>query len=782
MRNDRLIYLNLFFLSASILCFEVIATRISSVIFVDNYAFIIISLALLGLATGSVFSYYRISTREGGSLSKIASRSSFLLGVTLCLFIILVIGIPITDPFSYFFLLFLPFFFAGIVYAQLYKIYSERSFKLYASDLAGAAAGSVASLGVLSMFGGPNSVLLLVLILLALSVAFMHKRLSKKRVLFSWATLLLLAVALILNGKNEFLGRVPIGDYPEKDFYHVYPDPSISSKIIDSRWSIYGRSDLVQYTHQDMVRQLFVDGAAGTQVYRFNGNVQNTQSILQELLLHNTTAIPFLCLKKEEKRSMLVIGPGGGKEVLLGLFGEIEKITAVEVNPDFVKIVKDHKGFDGGIYSDFSNVMIIVEEGRHYVKQSNDVFDLIVMALPSTEQMQNIEPFATNENYLLTKEAVEDYLKKLSSEGRLIFAVHNEWELLRLITTAVSVFQDMGVTEDETKNHFVVFEAEYAPAVVIKKNTFTLDETLRWKRTCETLPRDLPTVTYLPYGMSDSNRSTINQFLTGVSQSPDRVKRYISQSEYDISPCMDDKPYFYKKYAGIPDEYLWLLAGIVGINFLVVWLPLRFIRRNTADNSLPRVTFPLAIFICIGIGFMILEVSLFQKLVLYLGSPTISLSILLSSLLVGMGAGSYFGRNVFGADVRKRLYVVSMAIVVVGIVLFAVSPAFLTKILEFELPLRAAISFLVILPLAFLLGIPFPSSVQLLTLGDNDRYIPWMYGVNGSMSVLGSVLAAILCMLFGFTPTYFLGLFFYLGIFLISFSSLKKGNPGSVVA
>jgi MFS family permease len=177
-----------------------------------------------------------------------------------------------------------------------------------------------------------------------------------------------------------------------------------------------------------------------------------------------------------------------------------------------------------------------------------------------------------------------------------------------------------------------------------------------------------------------------------------------------------------------------------------------------------------------------LEITLFQKLVLYLGSPTISLSILLSSLLVGMGAGSYVGGNMFGPDVRKRLCVVSIAIVAVGILLLVVSPAILVKSLEFELPLRAATSFLVVLPLAFFLGIPFPSCIQLLTLGRNDRYIPWMYGVNGSMSVLGSVLAVVLSMLFGFTPAYFVGLVFYLGIFVISFLSSKKVNPGSVTA
>ena len=220
----------------------------------------------------------------------------------------------------------------------------------------------------------------------------------------------------------------------------------------------------------------------------------------------------------------------------------------------------------------------------------------------------------------------------------------------------------------------MVLEAEYAPTVVVKKSAFTLDETLRWGTICATLPRDLPAVTYLPYGMTGSNQSAINQFLAGVSQSPDRVRTYINQSRDDISPCTDDKPYFYKKDTGIPGEYLWLLAGTVGINVLVVWLPFRVIRRNSHGRHLPRVALPLTIFDCIGIGFMIVEVSLFQKLVLYLGSPTISLSILLSSLLVGMGTGSYFGRNMFGADVRKRLHVVSIAIVVVGILLFAVSP------------------------------------------------------------------------------------------------------------
>jgi len=770
--SHRLIYLSLFLLSASILCFEVVSTRISSVIFVNDYAFIIISLAVLGLGSGGVFSYYSIKAREGEVLFKSLSRSSFLLGITLCLFIILVIEIPLTNPFIYFFFLFLPFFFAGIVYSQLYKIYSERSFKLYASDLLGAAIGSIASLGVISIFGGPNSILFLALIVFGLAVIFIGSQLSTKKKYPMYSVLFVSFVALLYNGKNEFLGSVPIGNYLEKDFYHVYPDPTVRSQIIDSRWSIYGRSDLVRYSHQDVVRQLFIDGAAGTQMYRFDGNVTKTNPLLFELLLHHSNAIPFLVLEENEKRKMLVIGPGGGKEILIGLFSRVAEITAVEINPDFVAMVKDHRDFDGGIYSDFPNVRVIVEEGRHYVEKSDVNFDLIVMALPSTEQAQSIEPFAMSENYLLTVEAIRGYLNILTPEGRLIFTVHNRLELLRLIVTTVTAFDEMGIQRSEVQNHFVILESEYAPTIVIKKAAFTKEEVSRWHSVIATLPRDYPAVTYLPLGGENNRQTGINRFLSGIVRDRTMMQAYIENDQYNVSPCRDDKPYFYDFRKGAADEYVWLSCGVGAFNLFVLWLPLRAIRRRHENGQRWAVTLPLAILVCIGLGFMILEVSLFQKLVLYLGSPTVSLSILLSSLLAGMAVGSFWGKRLHQASIRNRLLVISSLIVVSGIVLYLGCPYVLAKLVRYSLALRASACFFMVLPFGSLLGIPFPSCIQLLKQQSMERYIPWMYGVNGAMSVLGSVLAAILSLIFGFTPAFFAGLSLYLVIFiLLSFTS-----------
>ena len=155
----KIVYLNLIIISASVISFEIISTRISSVIFVYNYAFIILSLAILGLGCGGIFSYYKIKKKSSTDSFKIISGTVFLIGLSFSLFIVTVIELNITNPFIYFLLLFLPFFFAGIVYSQLFKLYAEHSFKLYASDLTGAAIGSVGSIGIFSLFTAPNAIL-----------------------------------------------------------------------------------------------------------------------------------------------------------------------------------------------------------------------------------------------------------------------------------------------------------------------------------------------------------------------------------------------------------------------------------------------------------------------------------------------------------------------------------------------------------------------------------------------------------------------------------------------
>lgn len=765
------ICINLAIISAVMICFEIIATRISSVIFVYNYAFFILSLAILGLGCGGIFAYYNLKSDDKSKAARIFTVILMVLGASLVVFIIAVTSFRyIVNPVIYFSFLFTPFFLAGIFYSLVFRVYAQFSFRLYAADLTGAALGAILAIGALDIFGGSNSVFLLASIVFCCSVSFMSGWIKKQILIPLYIVLPLLITLLIFNAANEILKPIPIGNFPEKDFHHVYPDPTIKHQIIDSRWSIYGRADLVQYSHQNLVRQMFIDGAAGTQMFHFEGDKNHPSPILQSLLIRYSTAVPFLLLDKTEKNSMLVIGPGGGKEVLTGLLSGVDEITGVEINPDFVRIVKEHWDFNGGIYTEFPNIQILIKEGRHYIKQTPNRYDLIVMALPSTEQLQNIGPYAMSENYLLTVEAIRDYLSKLTPEGRLVLTLHNSWELMRIVVTTFYAFEKMGVEVQAAINHFMILEHELAPTIVIKKNPFTKNEIDRYSIVINSLPKELPAVTYLPFQWNQNRTSSeVNRLLTAIANKNVVLEDYIHQSQFNITPCFDESPYFYNIKKGIPSDLTNLLITVLIINLLVIVIPFILIKQKTSMLMLP-----LLYFACLGIGFMIIEVSMFQKLILYLGSPTISLAILLSSLLVSMGIGSSAGSRIYATNHQKRIQIVASLVIGGGTLFFYLSQSILNFCLQYDLLYRAMVTIVLIFPFGFLLGMLFPSFIQLLKQVELNQYIPWMYGINGTMSVLGSILAVVFSIVLGFTPAFFIGLFFYLIIFVFTFQKIAK--------
>ena len=770
MKAGTRIYINLAIISAVMVCFEIIATRISSVIFVYNYAFIVLSLAILGLGCGGVLAYFKLKSNDEKEAEKIFTVIFMVLGASLFLFILVVTSFKlIVNPVVYFSFLFVPFFLAGIFYSLVFRLYAQISFRIYAADLTGAALGAISAMGALDIFGGSNSVLLLMVMVYCCGVSFMYGRLKKKILVPLYILLALLITLLIYNTSTEILKPIPIGNFPEKDFHYVYTDPAIKHQVIDSRWSIYGRADLVQYSHQNLVRQMFIDGAAGTQMFRFNGDKSNPSPILLNILIQYSTSIPFLLLEKSEKNSMLVIGPGGGKEVLTGLLSGVDEIIGVEINPDFVQIVKDHQDFNGGIYTEFPNIHILVKEGRHFMRQTDRTFDLIVMALPSTEQLQNIGPYAMSENYLLTVEAIQDYLSKLTSEGRLVLTLHNSFELMRLIVSTMCAFERIGVTNQEAINHFMIVEHELAPTIVIKRNPFTKDEIDRYSVVIKSLPEELPAVTYLPFQWHQKRTSSeLNRLLTAIANNNVSLEDYINQSQFNITPCFDDSPFFYKIIKGIPSDIRNLLIAVLMINTLVIAIPFILIKQKSS-----KLILPVLYFVCLGTGFMIIEISMFQKLILYLGSPTISLAILLSSLLVSMGIGSYAGQRIYAANHLKRIHVVSLSIIIIGSVIFFLSQYTLDIFLRHALLPRIIISVLFILPFGFLLGVLFPSCLLLLRARQLSNYIPWMYGINSTMTVLGSILAVIISMMYGFSVSFYAGLIFYAIIFIFSRADVK---------
>lgn len=771
MKKIHQVLLVLFFISVSVLNFEILATRISSVIFVNSFGFIILSLAIMGLAAGAIYEYYREN-----STSEVLSEDSNLFRPVLlhCLSIFLFVGAvtqieAITTPLLFFIFLLFPFVFAGIFYSRVFRIYSEDSFKIYASDLSGAAIGSLMPLLILPTIGPINGILVISLLLIALAASIILIARSRKVVGYILVLGCVLSSLAVSQFSADFLGKIPIGEFEEKDIYHVYDDPTIQSTITDSRWSIFGRSDLVEHSHQNIVKHIFIDGAAGSQMYRFGGDISQLDPTLSSLLLQFTNSVPFLLLEPEQKNSMLVIGPGGGREVLTGLISGMGSITGVEINSDFVQIVKDEAAYNGGLYTSFPNVNIQVKEGRQYVKETDRRFDAIVMALPSTQQLQSIESYALSENYLLTVEALSDYLDILTEEGQLIFTVHNDLEMKKLITTAIKAFEERGVDRPEVLNHFLAVEQRFSPTLVISKQPYTQTKVNQYLNFVQGLPNDLPAITYLPYNWGSLPNTQGNALLTSLRDRTRDLASVTEASGYNISPVYDDSPYFYNIEKNIPGTFVTLFTIVIAFVSLIIFVPYFIAGRKERKPTIVRLRKFLFLFLALGAGFMLLELALFQKLILYLGSPTISLSVLLCSILVGMGLGSATS-NLFGfRSTYQKIYYYSIAVVIGGGIAILLYPAILELLLGKDIFIRGAVSFLLILPLGYVLGVPFPASIRALKESQLEEYVPWMYGVNGATSILGSVSMVIISMIYGFTAAFIAGLLLYLGIVVLMY-------------
>jgi len=200
--------------------------------------------------------------------------------------------------------------------------------------------------------------------------------------------------------------------------------------------------------------------------------------------------------------------------------------------------------------------------------------------------------------------------------------------------------------------------------------------------------------------------------------------------------------------------------------FLISILLVRF-KKEVDKGYLKILRKLLTIIAAIGVGFMVLEVSLFQKLILYLGSSTISLSILLSSLLVGMGLGSFLGEKITPNRHFKRLRVISILIVLYGVILFSVAPYVLNNFLSYNQYIRICVVYAMILPLGLLLGVPFPTVIKFLRDNKYEKYVPWMYGISATSSVLGSVISYLISMASGFNLSFYLGLVLYGLVFVV---------------
>lgn len=775
-RTSRILLAAIFLISLSLIAFEITLSRVLSVLLSYHYVFVILSIALLGLGMGG------LTVHLFGSKESDRQKKFFFLSLFTCLFslalsfsVLLMILIGYLDIHEniliHGFLLFFPFFFGGAVLAKVYRMFPGASARIYGVDLVGAALGALMVMKAVDLLGAINASFLLGVVASVggLLFAIQGEWKNRKGFALSIFSLLIVSILFFMGLSHSFLPDLPIGRNSDKEIHEALDESSSNGKIVETRWSAFGRTDLVGYSHFPDRMDIYIDGTAGSPMYKFNGKVDDPGTAIESLKKDFPGYFPFFSLREDEKNHILVIGPGGGRDILLALMGGVQKITAVEVDRDLVDLVRSYSRYNGGIYDHFRNVKIVVEEGRNFLKRAREKYDLLLLSLPVTNTSRSLEGYALTENFLFTSDSIHDYLDHLTDEGRLIVVGHNDAEILRLLSISLVALNEKGISPVEAMKRIYILGSDDYPVFVMKKAPFEQKEMVELLNSM--IQRGVEKgSSYFPYIRQEEGLNPALVALgLGVLGLHDLI-RMVEEKGFDISAVTDDRPFFYKIEKGIP-KAIWLVFWpSAAICLLTLFFP--FIKKDKPKAAETHDLMKLVVlFLLIGIGFMLIEISFIQRFGLFLGQPVLSLSVLLFSLLTGAGLGSFWSGRIVSDKIKKGIGVASLFVGAITITYTFLLPGTLNQLLGLDLSVRIAATLLLLIPIGFFMGFPFPLGIRYLKEMAMESEIPWMWGVNGVSSVFGSVLTIVVAISIGFTGALLLSACCYFIIFFIFLKS-----------
>lgn len=768
-----------FLLSGAMLMYEILLTRMASVLLTSQYVFIIMGISLLGISFGAVVEY-RIARRRESTPGITPGLWLTAVGLALAgsLFLLVKLGAE-QGKLILVMATAVPFAVSGFAFSRLFRLYAHMSGALYAADLIGAAAGAL----IVPVFLPAAGPVVLVLSGAAAIALFGCVFAAMQKFDAKAVTSIVLAIALsafaMAESNQGILGPIPVGKDHDKDLYRLVHMLGVEPEIVDSRWSTFGRTDLVRFGKDSTAMSIFIDGAAGASMLRFTGDFQDTTASFAGATHQFGAMVPLLTLAEQQKDSALIIGPGGGRDVLIALGAGFKNIAAVEVNPEMVQLVRDYRDFNGGIYTDFENVHVRVAEGRDFLRHSNAKYDLIMLLMPITKSSRSMNAFALSENYLFTKEAFQDYYDHLTGEGSVIIMAHGMSEIAKILTTAVAVLQDRGLPVEAAMDRVYILGSETMPLFGMRRMPLQIQESrilhaaahyTLFDCSLSYIPGVEQQLVRMPISTAvDAGIPMMNPVFLDLASGRMPFTRLTQNTGFNLEPVTDDRPFFFQYSFDLPpviSSLFWLaIAVLVG----VLLVPGHYFRMQVEmqEGRAFKWWLPL-FFVAIGAGYIIIELALFQKLVFYLGDPARSLAILLAALLVGSGVGSFLSRNAMARISVAGGY----SSAGVAVLLLFVMPALYAMLHDATLPTKQ----LVAAALLFIQGIPmgfmFPVGLRAAERAFGRAGVPWMWAINGSASVAGSAIAVALAMMFGYTWSLLFGAFCY----IVAGTSMFKMN------
>ncbi len=757
--------LSVFLITLSGLILEVGLTRIYSASIWYHFAFVAISVALLGWGLGG-FTVHLLKRKKTLSMNLAAILTTlYALAIPLCLWLLVRYPFDMDRLPLYFLAPLLPFYLAGMAISIVFDLRRSEAGSLYFYDLIGAALGAVLVTLLLHVLGGETALLVgaiapaVAAVLMSLSPAgteLRDQRLENRdqkseiggtrsdvkdahdRITASSASprtkmASIIAVVGIIITVSAAFAALKSGAFRVKPgttkAMRNQMDASPGSRIVQTGWNAYSRIDCVEGLPGSFAR-LYIDSDAWTGIRGWDGNLENVQD-----MKWSYRALPF---RLTPNAQTLIIGPGGGPDVVAALASGSKKVTAVEMNPLMLKFVRSYGARAGNLY-DRPDVETVLSEGRNFISRSDRKFDIILLGFVDSWASVASGGLSLSENYLYTAEAMRAYYDHLSDNGILVI-LRWEMDIPRLVSNSVAT---LGAGE-ASKRVVVLMEKEAAPndysqmLFMLRKQPFTEAQTkeisTNWT---QAKPIVMPGGT-APTGIADvlAGRKTLEQ--------------YEAASPIYVGPVFDDSPFYFaiERPYGMPGAIAerllkWLLAPSV-----LLLLAFAIFGKPKGTEVGPYAGSVLY-FAALGFGFIAVELALLQNLTLLVGHPIYTLSVLLFTLLAFGGLGS-------ALSLRVPIWIACAVVAVIGGIEALALPKLVPALLWLPLWGRIVVAILLIAPLGLAMGVPFPRGLRQTGQGSLAPP-PFYWGLNGIMSVIGSVTTVFVALMAGFQAAMLMG-------------------------
>ncbi|MFW2440455.1 MAG: SAM-dependent methyltransferase [Arenicellales bacterium] len=799
--SQRLPYLSVALISGAALAYEILLMRLFSIIQWHHFSYMIIGLALLGYGFSgtfvSIFQYWlRVRFRHvyltSLLLFGLTSVASFMLAQTLPFNAELILWDyrQVGYLLIIFLLLSLPFFFAATAICLAFMQYSGQVSRIYAWDLAGAGLGSLIVIGLLFVVFPQNALLAIGMLgpvsMLVASVELRIKKPKPVLVVLGLSTMLLVLAAVGLD-----LHMSPYKSLPQTlrvsgtEVIEQDSSPFGMISIVDSATVPFRHAPgLSLGSAEEPLPQLgiFTDGDNMTVITKAAEDMSELAYLDQV-----TSALPY---HLADPASVLIVGAGGGTDILQALYHSALVIDAVELNPRLIDIVGTrYSDFNGSLYQR-EGVSVHAGDVRGFLSQNRKKYDLIQLSLMDAFNASASGLYALNDDYLYTIEALKTYLDHLSPGGHLALT---RWikmpprDTLKLFATAIDVLNLLGV--DKPAERLALIRSWQVSTLLIRNGTFTEQDVQKIRKFSDERSFDVAFAAGMPAAKDSYNQLTEPWFRSGTAALLSEGRsQYLEGYKFDLEPATDDKPYFhhFTKWSSLPEIFrlrdrggmpliewgyvvlvLTLLVAAV-LSVVLITLPLLVLPRSSvADKEAVSKTRVILYFLMIGIAFLFMEIAFMQKFILFLHHPLYSFAVTLAAFLVFAGLGSYLSAKLSDHYSRRTILKGSIT----GIALFSLSYILLLNDLFMWLSVipvffKILLTILLVAPLALLMGMPFPLALSALA-GRAQTLIPWAWGINGCASVISASLATLLAIHFGFSAVILIAILLYAGVVFV---------------